>query len=121
MIDKVNATAINSIMSQIRQYEARAKGDVEGIAGQLPGLGSPAETKAPAASGFGDLVKGAIQSVNKVQNHAAELSNAFDRGEDVPLTEVVLAMQKSSLAFETTLQIRNKVMKAYEDIRSMPL
>jgi flagellar hook-basal body complex protein FliE len=30
-------------------------------------------------------------------------------------------MQKSSLAFETTLQIRNKVMRAYEDILSMPV
>jgi flagellar hook-basal body complex protein FliE len=39
----------------------------------------------------------------------------------VPLTDVVLAMQKSSLAFEATLQIRNKVLKAYDDILNMPV
>jgi flagellar hook-basal body complex protein FliE len=53
--------------------------------------------------------------------HASALRNAYDRGEEVPLTDVVLAMQKSSLAFEATLQIRNKVLKAYEDILNMPV
>jgi flagellar hook-basal body complex protein FliE len=33
----------------------------------------------------------------------------------------VLGMQKSSLAFEATLQVRNKVLKAYEDILNMPV
>jgi flagellar hook-basal body complex protein FliE len=46
---------------------------------------------------------------------------AYEQGEDIPLTEVVMSMQKSSLAFEATLQIRNKVLKAYEDIMNMPV
>ena len=45
----------------------------------------------------------------------------FRSGEGVPLTDVVLSMQKSSMAFEATLQVRNKVLKAYEDILSMPV
>jgi flagellar hook-basal body complex protein FliE len=32
-----------------------------------------------------------------------------------------MSMQKSSLAFEATLQIRNKVLKAYEDVMNMPV
>ena len=46
---------------------------------------------------------------------------AYEKGEGIPLTEVVMSMQKSSLAFEATLQIRNKVLKAYEDIMNMPV
>jgi flagellar hook-basal body complex protein FliE len=49
------------------------------------------------------------------------MAEAYERGEDVPLTDVVLAMQKSSLSFEATLQVRNKVLKAYEDIMNMPV
>ena len=49
------------------------------------------------------------------------MAAAYERGEEIPLTDVVLAMQKSSLAFEATLQIRNKVLKAYEDIMNMPV
>jgi flagellar hook-basal body complex protein FliE len=49
------------------------------------------------------------------------MTEAYERGEDVPLTDVVLSMQKSSLSFEATLQVRNKVLKAYEDIMNMPV
>jgi flagellar hook-basal body complex protein FliE len=52
---------------------------------------------------------------------AADMRDAYERGEDIPLTDVVLAMQKSSLAFEATLQVRNKLLKAYEDIKNMPV
>ena len=52
---------------------------------------------------------------------ASELRTAYDRGDNVPLTDVVLGMQKSSLAFEATLQVRNKVLKAYEDVLNMPV
>ena len=63
----------------------------------------------------------AIDKVNDTDNKASALSEAYDRGEEVPLTEVVLSMQKASLAFEATLQVRNKVMKAYEEILNMPV
>jgi flagellar hook-basal body complex protein FliE len=49
------------------------------------------------------------------------LKTAYERGDDIPLTDVVMSMQKSSLAFEATLQIRNKVLKAYEEIMNMPV
>ena len=49
------------------------------------------------------------------------MRNAYESGEDIPLTDVVMSMQKSSLAFEATLKIRNKVLKAYEDIMNMPV
>jgi flagellar hook-basal body complex protein FliE len=49
------------------------------------------------------------------------MQESFERGDDVPLTDVVMSMQKSSLAFEATLQVRNKVLRAYEDILNMPV
>jgi len=67
------------------------------------------------------MVKGAVNSVNDLQNRAEAMATAFEQGKDVPLTDVMLAMQKSSMAFEATLQIRNKVMRAYEDIKNMPV
>ena len=61
-----------------------------------------------------------VTDVNSAQMQSAEL-RAHERGENVPLTDVVIGMQKSSLAFEATLQIRNKVLKAYEEIMNMPV
>ena len=70
---------------------------------------------------FSEITKNALNEVTSVQEASKAMREAYDRGEDVPLTNVVLAMQKSSLAFESTLQVRNKVLKAYEDILNMPV
>lgn len=125
MIDAANSLGMQTILDQIRQFEARARGT--GSAPLMP----PSPLEAPAAVGessapgrrveFGGLVREAIESVNGLQNGAQALSNAYERGEDVPLTDVVLAMQKSSIAFEATLQVRNQMMKAYDEIRNMPV
>jgi flagellar hook-basal body complex protein FliE len=82
-----------------------------------PGVQAPAAGK-PA---FTDLVRNAVTEVNHTQLQSREMQTAYERGEPIPLHEVVLGMQKSSLAFEATLQIRNKVLKAYEDILNMPV
>lgn len=70
---------------------------------------------------FSSMTKNALDEVNAAQKSSMALREAYDRGEDVPLTNVVLEMQKSSLAFESALQVRNKVLKAYEDILNMPV
>ena len=49
------------------------------------------------------------------------MKDAFEKGADIPLTQVMLASQKSALAFQATLQVRNKVLAAYQDIMNMPV
>ena len=75
----------------------------------------------PKEADFAKITKNALDEVAAVQDESKVLREAYDKGEDVPLTNVVLAMQKSSLAFESALQVRNKVLKAYEDILNMPV
>ena len=67
------------------------------------------------------MVQGSLQKVNTLAKLAEAKRNAYEKGEEIPLTDVVLAMQKSSLAFEATLQIRNKVLRAYDEILNMPM
>ena len=111
MIDKVSSSAVQSMLSQIRAYEARAKSQPEPVESG-DGVNKPS---------FGALLKGAVNSVHRLQQASKARTNAYESGEDVPLTDVMLSMQKSSIAFEATLQIRNKVIKAYEDIKNMPV
>jgi flagellar hook-basal body complex protein FliE len=49
------------------------------------------------------------------------VTQAYEAGEEVDVTKVMLAREKSSLAFEATMQIRNKLLSAYKDIISMPV
>jgi flagellar hook-basal body complex protein FliE len=118
MIDATHASAMRSIMDQIRQFEQRASGGIAPPGAPAPRLVEPA---APGPVGFGGMLRNAVESVNALQNDARVAADAYERGEELPLTDVVLAMQKASVAFEATLQVRNQVMKAYEDIRNMPI
>jgi len=119
-----NATSAASIQSMLRTmaaYQNEAAGGLQGLGAPIPGLQQPAAPAAPAAPGFGAAVERALDQVNAAQQKAKGLREAYEMGEPVALTDVVIQMQKASLAFETTLQVRNKVMKAYEDILFMPV
>ncbi|MGB1159093.1 MAG: flagellar hook-basal body complex protein FliE [Porticoccaceae bacterium] len=121
MVNPTNPSNIESVLNQIRQYQARASAGVnlQSVAPAVTEMDR--QTHSTASVGFTDSVKTAIREVNQTQQTAKAMRTAFERGEDMPLTEVVLGMQKSSLAFEATLQIRNKVLKAYQDIMNMPV
>ncbi|MGB0407827.1 MAG: flagellar hook-basal body complex protein FliE [Pseudomonadales bacterium] len=89
MIDATRPDAIASMLRTLESYADQAKG-------------SPAiEPPAPEGVDFGDAVRSAVDQVNATQQSAAAMKSAYERGdEQVALTDVVLSMQKSSLAFE---------------------
>ena len=123
MIEKINSHGnIQAMLQTLRSHQAQAAGgmDEDGKkVGGLNGLGGSQATHGPA--GFGDLIRQTVAKVNTNQMEASKIAASYERGEGVPLTDVVLSMQKSSLSFEATLQVRNKVLKAYEDILNMPV
>ena len=123
MVDKINSHSnIQSMLQTLRSYQSQAAGGMDddgNKVGGLNGLSGSQKTQGPAD--FGDLVRQTVDKVNSTQVESSKIAAAYERGEGVPLTDVVLSMQKSSLSFEATLQVRNKVLKAYEDILNMPV
>ncbi len=123
MVDKINShSIIQSMLQTLRSYQSQAAGGMDddgNKVGGLNGLSGSQKTQGPAD--FGDLVRQTVEKVNSTQVESSKIAAAYERGEGVPLTDVVLSMQKSSLSFEATLQVRNKVLKAYEDILNMPV
>jgi len=77
----------------------------------------------PAAQGasFGENLKASLDKVNELQMVAKDKTTSFELGEDISITEVMLAKEKASIAFEATLQVRNKVLTAYQEIMQMPV
>ncbi len=75
----------------------------------------------PAAPDFGDHMKNALMQVAGAQSDAAKAVSAFENGSETDVAKVMLAREKASLAFEATLQVRNKLLAAYKDIVSMPV
>jgi len=85
---------------------------------------SKAEMSPKEAGGidFYQLVQDQIGQVNSFQKNSARLADRFERGVDgVGLAEVMVAGQKSTVAFQALLQVRNKALSAYQDIMNMPV
>ncbi|WP_228241690.1 flagellar hook-basal body complex protein FliE [Porphyrobacter sp. GA68] len=69
--------------------------------------------------GFADVMKQAVANVSGVQDKASDLAAAYERGDGTDIAQVMLARQEAGIAFEATLQVRNKLLSAYQEIMRM--
>lgn len=98
-------------------------GKVDG-ADSVAGPGSSQRVSAAGRAelgGFTSTLQTQLQKINEINARAGKLTVAYERGDEVDIAKVMLARQESSIAFEATLQVRNKVLSAYKDIMSMPV
>lgn len=82
-----------------------------GPAGQVGATGQVA--------GFADTLQNALQDVSAVQKRSGDMQAAYERGEVTDVAKVMLARQEAGVAFEATIQVRNKLLSAYQDILRM--
>jgi len=81
----------------------------------------PVEQTQPGIS-FGDVLSKSINSVNDLQQTSNDLKTRFTQGDEtVSITEVMIASQKSSLAFTAMAEVRNKLVDAYKEVMNMPV
>lgn len=82
----------------------------------------PAYSAGQTVGEFKQLLKDAFENVNIIQNESASMAQRFDVGDrSVTLADVMIASNKSSLSFEATLQVRNKLVDAYQTIMQMQI
>jgi flagellar hook-basal body complex protein FliE len=109
---------IASVLSQIRSLREQAGAVRTGMPAP-PQAGAPAATGMP---GFGELLKGALDGVNKAQAESSRMQEAFQLGDPrADLPSVMLSMQKSSVSFRALVEVRNRVVQAYQDVMNMPM
>jgi len=110
----IDTSRIESMVAQLKAAAARAQGSVEAV---VPA--AKVEKAAPRVD-FADVLKGAIDQVNDSQQTARKMSQAFALGDDsINLSDVMIAGQKASISFQTSIQVRNKLVSAYRDIMTM--
>ena len=100
----------SSMFAQLRANAALAQGDV-----------TPAVT-ATNQNGdkFSELLQQSIDKVNELQQTSGALGKSFELGDkNVSLAEVMIAKEKAGVAFQSVLQVRNKLMEAYKEVMSM--
>ncbi len=70
---------------------------------------------------FGDSISTAIKSVANSQTESAKITKDFELGKETDISKVMVQQQVSSLGFQLTLNVRNKLLSAYKDIMNMPV
>jgi len=95
---------------------------IPSISSIAPIAGAPSTTataKAGGAGGFSSLLESAIQGVEKPGAEADRAVQSFLSGETEDIHTVALATQRASLAFDLGMQMRNKVVAAYQEVMKM--
>lgn len=73
----------------------------------------------PAAEGFSETLKEALEEVNELQNRSTEEIGQALEGDLKDVHSAMLALQKADLSFQLMLQVRNKLVQAYKDVMRM--
>lgn len=96
-------------------------GAVDPDALRLPGQSAPGAVAgvSAGASGLFDPIKQGLQHVSALQKNAQGLANEAALGGDVDLHDVTIAAEKASVAMQLTIQLRNKVVDAYQEVMRM--
>jgi flagellar hook-basal body complex protein FliE len=68
------------------------------------------------AGSFGDMLKDAISTVNNLQKQSDQEIQKIMTGESQDLHTTVIAMQKADISFQMMMQVRNKIVQAYQEI-----
>lgn len=102
--------AIESVLVQMRAMSQAAA-----LSPALPDTPMP-------QGGFASELLRSLNRVSSIQNHAARQSRNFTLGApDVSLNDVMIDLQKAGLAFQAAIQVRNRLVSAYQEIASMPV
>lgn len=121
----VERADINNVLSEIRNMRSQMMqnqrveqdNDVRGRIDSPQKVEQGRETQS-----FEDMLSRAVGSVNELQQTSSELKTAYEMGDpNVDITRVMIASEKASVSFEALTQVRNRVVKAYEDIMNMPV
>ena len=106
----------NQLLTQLHKLSELAK---SGSTQSANGLG---ESNAINQPEFGSLLTKAIDNVNQLQMDSGRAAASIESGDGgVSLVKAMIASQKANVAFQATVQVRNKVVSAYQDIMNMPI
>ena len=109
----IDSSRIEAMIAQLKAAATRPTA-------ALPAIAKPEAATAATKVDFSDALKSAISSVSNTQHKAEELGKSFAMGDDkVALSDVMIAMQKSSITFQASVQVRNKLVSAYHEIMNM--
>lgn len=95
-------------------------GELRSAAALASGQNASSAVESADAPDFSQVLKQSVDQVNKMQLEAQDKQQAFQAGAPgADLQDVMVSLQKASLSFQTMVQVRNKLVSAYQEIMNM--
>ncbi len=91
---------------------------LQGI-GPSKGLSRPGDSKATDGPSFADTLAQSLDKVNTLQKEADVAIQDFATGDTRNIHETMIAVSKADVAFRLTMQVRNKMVEAYQEVMRM--
>jgi flagellar hook-basal body complex protein FliE len=107
----MDSRGIDQMLSELRS--------VSQVAQSKPA--SPSDAPAGGVN-FADVLNNTLKDVSAAQSEARQMAQSFSAGDpNVNLQDVMVNLQKASLSFQQMVQVRNRLVSAYQDIMNMPV
>ena len=107
---------IERVVAQIRALRQRSVG------ASAPNAESLTPAGRDNVVSFDKVLRNGLDAVSRADAQARQSVTAFERGEPgVDLASAMIDMQKASIGFRATVEVRNRVVAAYQDIMNMPV
>lgn len=114
----IDANRIASMLAQLRAASQRP--DAAAVNNPAAAIQPKSGNSATTSVSFSDALKASLDQVNNMQLQAEKAGQDFAMGkDDVSLSDVMISGQKANIAFQATVQVRNKMVSAYQDIMNM--
>lgn len=124
-IGAIDSGKIQAMLSQLKAAAQNQPPTPTSMVGGLSGVLKPTSLQPvnnPTKVDFSEALKASLDQVNSSQSKAVELGKGFAMGDDsVNLSDVMVASQKASISFQATVQVRNKLVSAYQEIMNMQI
>lgn len=105
----MSVQGIDNLLGELKVMSAKAAGQAQ----------APAEA-VPEGADFASVLKASLDQVNQMQLESQAKQQAFEAGDpNANLQDVMVSLQKASLSFQTMVQVRNKLVSAYQEVMNM--
>jgi len=91
------------------------------LAGQAANHVTRSEESDSGEGGFGQIFRSSLEKINGLQQKADEQVTAVQSGRSADMIDAIVALEEADMSFQLLLQVRNKAVKAYEQIMQMQL
>lgn len=104
---------------QPKKFTDTLLGELGGLSGNAPGLTQKPQEEQPKGRSFSDYMTANIKEVNEAQKAADTMAVELASGKKRDIHETMLALTQAELSFNLMVQVRNKVLEAYQEVMRM--